>query len=885
MNSIHSVPHASRLIAAKVLAALCCLILAMTLGGNSLLRAQTPDATPTELKLTKGWLLSSGQPMQRGRSSLPQDPLEAAWVSSKLQMPNSSAAESPSAEGLQPWKAFQADEQGGFAGRELFGASLAVHSPMQQAGIWMLDAQGHASVRVNGSLRTGDVYSNGSVELPISLNAGDNWLVFQSGRGRIAAKLKPAPKPVFLSLRDTTFPTFLRDEPGTFLGAVLLVNAQDTPLENIVLQVSAPGCETTTTAVSSIPPLTIKKVPFSLRSIEANREEWKGDNLPVHIDALLENPSAEGGASVIDQIDVTWAIRNANQTHRRTFISNIEGSVQYYGVVPPALITETNSAISSTTNTSAAALSPALILSLHGAGVEGEGQANVYAPKSNAYVITPTNRRNFGFDWEDWGRWDALEVLEQAQQRFHTDPQRTYITGHSMGGHGTWHIGTLFPDRFAALGPSAGWISFATYAGRGANLRQDPVSLMLRRPLSASDTLARVRNLQTQGVYILHGDADDNVPVDQARTMREELAKFHPDWVYKEQPGAGHWWGNACCDWPAMIEFFFAHKLPDPWTVPRVDFSSPGPHVSASHTWITLGTQDRIAEMSRLKFERSNMPVQVKGTTENVASFAIAIDKLLSPSDPTPSSLKIEIDGETIQIDDLALWMQSHPKQPLWFQKTGASAESITWSLGEPPTTKDKSQVRYGVFKEAFRNRFMLIYGTGGSPEENRWMLDKARYDAETFWYRGNGSVDCISDKQWQSLQLSNPKAIQDRNCIVYGNATMNTAWKQLLATSPISVENGTWQLGNQPPRSESVLTWFVRPIESSEQAMVAAIGGTDLKGMQSGQRLPLFSSGTGYPDVLIASPDFLEKGIEAVRTTGFFGTDWSIEKGEWAPQ
>jgi hypothetical protein len=66
---------------------------------------------------------------------------------------------------------------------------------------------------------------------------------------------------------------------------------------------------------------------------------------------------------------------------------------------------------------------------------------------------------------------------------------------------------------------------------------------------------------------------------------------------------------------------------------------------------------------------------------------------------------------------------------------------------------------------------------------------------------------------------------------------------------------------------------------------MVAAIGGTDLKGMQSGQRLPLFSSGTGYPDVLIASPDFLEKGIEAVRTTGFFGTDWSIEKGEWAPQ
>ncbi len=880
MISFYSVSDASQVIAGQIRDTLRCLFLALPLVAVSPLQAQTPDSPQAEIKLTKGWLLSSGQPMQRGRSSLPQDPLEAAWISSKLQMPDSNDSESPSAEGLQPWKAFQADEQGGFAGRELFGASLALHAPMQQPGIWMLDAQGHASVRVNGSLRTGDVYSNGSVELPISLNAGDNWLVFQSGRGRIAAKLKPAPKPVFLSLRDTTFPTFLRDEPGTFLGALLLVNAQDTPLENVFLQVSAPGCETTSTVVSSIPPLTIKKVPFSLRSIDTNREEWKADSLPVHVDVLLANPNAEGGSSVIDQIDVTWAIRNANQTHRRTFVSNIEGSVQYYGVVPPSQNTETASPNSSTANTPP----PALILSLHGAGVEGEGQANVYAPKTNAYVIAPTNRRNFGFDWEDWGRWDALEVLEQAQQRFHTDPQRTYITGHSMGGHGTWHIGTLFPDRFAALGPSAGWISFATYAGRGANLRQDPVSLMLRRPLSASDTLARVRNLQSQGVYILHGDADDNVPVDQARTMREELAKFHPDWVYKEQPGAGHWWGNACCDWPAMIEFFFAHKLPDPWNVPRVDFSSPGPHVSASHTWITLGTQDRIADMSRLKFERSPMPFQITGTTENVKTFAIAIDKLLPPNDPIPTSLKIEIDGQSLQIDDLSNWILAHPKQPLWFQKTGGDGDSKTWSLAEPPSALTKSQLRYGVFKEAFRNRFMLIYGTGGSPEENRWMLDKARYDAETFWYRGNGSVDCVSDSQWQSLQSSNPNTTLDRNCIVYGNASINTAWKQLLAKSPVTVEKGKWQLGDQPQRSESVMAWFVRPIESSQHAMVAAIGGTDLIGMQSGQRLPLFSSGTGYPDVLIASPEFLEKGIDAVRTTGFFGTDWGIETGEWTP-
>ena len=104
----------------------------------------------------------------------------------------------------------------------------------------------------------------------------------------------------------------------------------------------------------------------------------------------------------------------------------------------------------------------------------------------------------------------------------------------------------------------------------------DPVSQMLRRPLAASDTLARVQNLAYPGVYILHGERDDNVPVEQARTMREQLAKFHPDFVYKEQPGAGHWWGNACCDWPPLFAFFADHELPPNEKVERIDFATPG---------------------------------------------------------------------------------------------------------------------------------------------------------------------------------------------------------------------------------------------------------------------------------------------------------------------
>ena len=95
-------------------------------------------------------------------------------------------------------------------------------------------------------------------------------------------------------------------------------------------------------------------------------------------------------------------------------------------------------------------------------------QSASYAPKTWGHVVAPTNRRPYGFNWEEWGRLDALEVLDIVKERYNIDENRIYLTGHSMGGHGVWHIGSLFPDRFAAIGPSAGWISFWTYRSAGS---------------------------------------------------------------------------------------------------------------------------------------------------------------------------------------------------------------------------------------------------------------------------------------------------------------------------------------------------------------------------------------------------------------------------------
>lgn len=50
---------------------------------------------------------------------------------------------------------------------------------------------------------------------------------------------------------------------------------------------------------------------------------------------------------------------------------------------------------------------------------------------------------------------DVLAVADRVAAEYNTDPARTYLTGNSMGGGGTWWIGGQYPDRWAAIAPVA----------------------------------------------------------------------------------------------------------------------------------------------------------------------------------------------------------------------------------------------------------------------------------------------------------------------------------------------------------------------------------------------------------------------------------------------
>jgi len=58
--------------------------------------------------------------------------------------------------------------------------------------------------------------------------------------------------------------------------------------------------------------------------------------------------------------------------------------------------------------------------------------------------------------WMFLGNSILFSALSRVQRDYHVNPDRIYLTGHSMGGHMTWRSTFQFPDRFAAVSPMSG---------------------------------------------------------------------------------------------------------------------------------------------------------------------------------------------------------------------------------------------------------------------------------------------------------------------------------------------------------------------------------------------------------------------------------------------
>ena len=111
-----------------------------------------------------------------------------------------------------------------------------------------------------------------------------------------------------------------------------------------------------------------------------------------------------------------------------------------------------------------------------------------------------------------------------------------------------------------------------------------------------------------------------------------------------------------------------------------------------------------------------------------------------------------------------------------------------------------------------------------------------------------------------------------------------------MLGNGPVRVERGRVTIGERVIEGENLACLFVRPRPVLEehstwnnQYLVGVVSGSGAVGQRLTERLPIFVSGAGFPDLLVLGTDVLTQGVKGIELAGFFGDDWSVERGEWA--
>lgn len=226
-----------------------------------------------------------------------------------------------------------------------------------------------------------------------------------------------------------------------------------------------------------------------------------------------------------------------------------EGRTQHYAVFVPA---------------AARAGKPLpVVLFLHGSGERGDdGHAQTTAG------LGPWLRRNAdsfpalvvmpqvpdGEEWIGGHARMALATLDAASAEFGADRRRTYLTGMSMGGYGTWEVALMAPGRFAALVPVCAGV-LAPRAVR-PTLHVTPVA-------GAPDPHATlVARLAQVPVWMFHGAKDTVVLPDDTRRVYQAAQAAGAGFRYTEYPQGGHNAWDATYADAAMWDWLFAQRLP-----------------------------------------------------------------------------------------------------------------------------------------------------------------------------------------------------------------------------------------------------------------------------------------------------------------------------------
>ncbi len=581
------------------------------------------------------------------------------------------------------------------------------------------------------------------------------------------------------------------------------------------------------------------------------------------------------GESNAETVEIRVAGEDANRL-MTTFESAVDESVQYFTYRLPANFDSSSGPYD-------------MIFSLHGANVNSWNQAGANIPRDDAYVVAPDARGPVNYDHEDLGRVDDLEAMQVAMDRFDIDEKRVYISGHSMGGHGTWHIGLTNSELFAAMAPSSGWTDHETYItvvwGRDKLHTYPGLKAVKEKSLQKNLAMPKTENASDGNlpIFVLQGGKDQAVPSIQPRSyvrtlgnkgldvdgevgFRHRVMPEDTDVAYLEVPKADHYWdknefsdetigpGKDTVNHPDMFKFIRSAEN-DPYPT-ELTFFTTNLRVEDSKHWVRVVEQNQVHAPTTVEAQVTEEGIEL--VTDNVAK--LELDTQVLQETGANADAKVVAQGDSARLP------------PGSQTATVALGNGVSVTPGRARGGRRKDGDQYGPLKEIHQKPYRLVYGTQGSAEETALNRNLANIRSQRLVDRARAPATVIPDT------AVTRDTMDQYNLALFGRPSSNAVYGKMSGAFPIRVTEGAVQIGDRNYSGDLAIS-FLYPNPRNSDKLVQVDTGTSLTGLQLTRVRDWTPTQVASADYMVFDESVRYQKWNACLAAGFFDKRWQVDE------
>jgi pimeloyl-ACP methyl ester carboxylesterase len=581
--------------------------------------------------------------------------------------------------------------------------------------------------------------------------------------------------------------------------------------------------------------------PGNIRTLEASTHRMLADMILNRLGNNIENPDSSRFASLHSPLMEFAEIKANKQVRpggfvRLTYIDDIDNTPQFCRCYLPI-------------NYDPAKKWP-MVIYLHGYNGDNpeyyswwdvDKRHHDLADKHNVIFIEPHGRGNT--QYLGIGDRDVLRCIQMAKQKLSVDDDRVYLTGGSMGGWGTWNVGTRHPELFATIAPIYGGDDYHVGSSEENIAKMSAWDLYVRDKSSSS---SRFESLLNMPILVSHGDKDQSVDINYSRYLVRLLQRWDYDIRYIEVPGRGH---EDLGIWDTTIPWMLQHKRV---SAPRHVRVRAGDLRTASAYWVKVDQRIDPREFIVVDAEALQGNI-IQVDSKNACELSLTPDKIL--------------------ID------YSKPIRIVWNGKlstlSGLKPEKIT--------------LREDGYKHSLSQKTPQISGPISDFENTPFMIVIGTISTDSMMNREIGQKAALLINRWKQNQKYEPRSMKDTevtdaelekySLLLLGGPAENKVSRKIFDKIPFQITDSTITIDGRPFKAKDAVLHAVYPNPYNNERYINIVAATSGAGFYFYNpfvgdlsefdycivdgKIPVYSLGATSAKIQVA--------------TGFFDHDWKI--------